>query len=327
MSTLPSRNLGGLEVSALGLGCMGLSMNYGQPADKHDAIALIRAAADRGVTFFDTAEVYGPFTNEELLGEALAPIRDQALIATKFGFDVGPDAHRGGLNSRPEHVRQVTEASLKRLDTDRIDLLYQHRVDPHVPIEDVAGTVKQLIAEGKVRHFGLSEAAAPTIRRARAVQPVAAVQSEYSLWARAPEAEVLPACAELGIGFVPWSPLGQGFLTGTVSAASTFESTDVRSRFPRFSPGARTANQPIVKLLGQIAQRHGATPAQVALAWLLAQRPWIVPIPGTRKLERLEENLAAADVSLSPDDLQQLDEVAVAIPVHGARGTGRETYG
>jgi len=327
MSTLPSRNLGGLEVSALGLGCMGLSMNYGQPADKHDAIALIRAAADRGVTFFDTAEVYGPFTNEELLGEALAPIRDQAVIATKFGFDVGPDAHRGGLNSRPEHIRQVTEASLKRLDTDRIDLLYQHRVDPHVPIEDVAGTVKQLIAEGKVRYFGLSETASPTIRRAHAVQPVAAVQSEYSLWARDPEAEVLPACAELGIGFVPWSPLGQGFLTGTVSAASTFESTDVRSRFPRFSPEARTANQPIVELLGQIAQRHRATPAQVALAWLLAQRPWIVPIPGTRKLERLEENLAAADVSLSPDDLQQLDEVAVTIPVHGARGTGRETYG
>jgi aryl-alcohol dehydrogenase-like predicted oxidoreductase len=300
MSTLPSRDLGGLEVSALGLGCMGLSMNYGQPADKHDAIALIRAAADRGVTFFDTAEVYGPFTNEELLGEALAPVRDQAVIATKFGFDVGPDARRGGLNSRPEHIRQVAEASLKRLDTDRIDLLYQHRVDPHVPIEDVAGTVKQLIAEGKVRHFGLSEAAAVTIRRAHAVQPVAAVQSEYSLWARDPEAEVLPACAELGIGFVPWSPLGQGFLTGTLSAASTFESTDVRSRFPRFSPEARTANQPIVELLGQIAQRHSATPAQVALAWLLAQRPWIVPIPGPRKLERLEENLATADVSLSP---------------------------
>jgi aryl-alcohol dehydrogenase-like predicted oxidoreductase len=319
---------GGLEVSALGLGCMGLSVNYGQPADRQAGIALIRAAADQGVTFFDTAEAYGPFTNEELVGEALAPVRDQIVIATKFAFDIDPvTGQRHGLNSRPEHIRQVADASLKRLKTDRIDLFYQHRVDPDVPIEDVAGTVKQLIADGKVRHFGLSEAGAQTLRRAHAVQPVTALQSEYSLWARDPEAEVLPACEELGIGFVPWSPLGQGFLTGKVTTTTTFESADVRSWFPRFSAEAREANQPIVELLAQIAERNGATPAQVALAWLLAQKPWIVPIPGTRKPERLEENLAAADIELTPDDLRELDLVTTTIHVQGARGTGRESYG
>jgi aryl-alcohol dehydrogenase-like predicted oxidoreductase len=329
MSTMKTRVLGAsLEVSALGLGCMGLSVNYGESAERQDGIGLIRAAADHGVTLFDTAEAYGPFTNEELVGEALSPIRNQVVLATKFGFDIDPDTkRRGGLNSRPEHIRQVTEASLKRLRTDHIDLLYQHRVDPDVPIEDVAGTVQQLIAEGKVRHFGLSEAGAQTIRRAHTVQPVTALQSEYSLWARDPEAEVLPVCAELGIGFVPWSPLGQGFLTGAVSPDSAFGAGDVRSRFPRFSPEARTANQPIVDLVGQIARRHDATPAQIALGWLLAQRPWIVPIPGTRKLERLGENLAAAAVDLSPDDLRQLNEVTTTIRVHGARGTGRESYG
>jgi len=329
MSTMKTRTLGpGLEVSALGLGCMGLSANYGQPADKQAGIDLIRAAVDQGVTFFDTAEAYGPFTNEELVGEALAPVRDRVVIATKFAFDFDPvTGQRHGLNSRPEHIRQVADASLTRLKTDRIDLFYQHRVDPEVPIEDVAGTVKQLIAEGKVGHFGLSEAGADTVRRAHAVQPVTALQSEYSLWARDPEAEVLPACGELGIGFVPWSPLGQGFLTGTVSATATFESSDVRSWFPRFSPEAREANQPIVELLGQIAGRHDATPAQVALAWLLAQKPWIVPIPGTRKPERLEENLAAADIELTDDDLRELDQVTTTIQVQGARGTGRESYG
>jgi aryl-alcohol dehydrogenase-like predicted oxidoreductase len=327
--TMKTRVLGdGLEVSALGLGCMGLSTNYGQPADKHDGIALIRAAADRGVTFFDTAEAYGPFTNEELVGEALAPLRDQVVIATKFAFDIDPrTGERGGLNSRPEHIRQVTEASLKRLQTDRIDLLYQHRVDPNVPIEDVAGTVKELIAEGKARHFGLSEAGADTLRRAHAVQPVTALQSEYSLWARDPEAEVLPTCGELGVGFVPWSPLGQGFLTGAVTAADAFESSDVRSWFPRFSAEARIANQPIVDLLGQVAGRHNATPAQIALAWLLAKQPWIVPIPGTRKPQRLTENLAAAGIELTADDLDELDQVTTSISVHGARGTGREGYG
>ena len=319
---------GGLEVSALGLGCMGLSVNYGQPADKQAGIALIRAAADQGVIFFDTAEAYGPFTNEELVGEALAPIRDQVVIATKFGFDIDPrTGQRGGLRSRPEHIRQVADASLKRLKTDRIDLLYQHRVDPDVPIEEVAGTVRQLITEGKVGHFGLSEASADTLRRAHAVQPVTALQSEYSLWARDPEAEILPACQELGIGFVPWSPLGQGFLTGKVSATTSFESTDVRSWFPRFSPEARRANEPIVGLLGQIAERHNATPAQIALAWLLTQKPWIVPIPGTRKPERMEENLAAAGIDLTPEDLRELDGVTTSIRVHGARGTGSESYG
>ena len=328
MRTMKIRAVGGLEVSALGLGCMGLSVNYGQPAGKLAGIELIRAAADHGVTFFDTAEAYGPFVNEELVGEALAPIRDQVVIATKFGFDINPGTgQRGGLSSRPEHIRHVTQASLKRLKTDRIDLLYQHRVDPDVPIEDVAGTVRQLIAEGKVRHFGLSEAGADTLRRAHAVQSVTALQSEYSLWARDPEAEVLPACEELGVGFVPWSPLGQGFLTGKVSTTTTFESTDVRSRFPRFSPEARTANQPIVELLGQIAERRSATPAQIALAWLLAQKPWIVPIPGTRRPDRLEENLAAADINLTPEDLRELDLVTTSIRVHGARGTGSESYG
>jgi aryl-alcohol dehydrogenase-like predicted oxidoreductase len=326
---LKTRTLGGgLEVSALGLGCMGLSVNYGQPADKQAGIALIRAAADQGVTFFDTAEAYGPFTNEELVGEALAPIRDQVVIATKFGFDIDPrTGQRGGLRSRPEHIRQVADASLKRLKTDRIDLLYQHRVDPDVPIEEVAGTVRQLITEGKVGHFGLSEASADTLRRAHAVQPVTALQSEYSLWARDPEEEILPACQELGTGFVPWSPLGQGFLTGKVSATTSFESTDVRSRFPRFSPEARRANQPIVGLLGQIAERHNATPAQIALAWLLTQKPWIVPIPGTRKPERMEENLAAAGIDLTLEDLRELDGVTTSIRVHGARGTGSESYG
>jgi aryl-alcohol dehydrogenase-like predicted oxidoreductase len=326
---LKTRTLGGgLEVSALGLGCMGLSVNYGQPADKQAGIVLIRAAADQGVTFFDTAEAYGPFTNEELVGEALAPIRDQVVIATKFGFDIDPrTGQRGGLNSRPEHIRQVADASLKRLKTDRIDLLYQHRVDPDVPIEEVAGTVRQMITEGKVGHFGLSEASADTLRRAHAVQAVTSLQSEYSLWARDPEAEILPACQELGIGFVPWSPLGQGFLTGKVSATTSFESTDVRSRFPRFSPEARRANQPIVELLGQIAERHNATPAQIALAWLLTQKPWIVPIPGTRKPERMEENLAAGGIDLTPEDLRELDGVTTSIRVHGARGTGSESYG
>ncbi len=329
MRTLKSRTLGGgLEVSALGLGCMGLSVNYGQPADKQAGIALIRAAADQGATFFDTAEAYGPFTNEELVGEALAPIRDQVVIATKFGFDIDPrTGQRGGLRSRPEHIRQVADASLKRLKTDRIDLLYQHRVDPDVPIDEVAGTVRQLITEGKVGYFGLSEASADTLRRAHAVQPVTALQSEYSLWARDPEAEILPACQELGIGFVPWSPLGQGFLTGKVSATTSFESTDVRSWFPRFSPEARRANEPIVGLLGQIAERHNATPAQIALAWLLTQKPWIVPIPGTRKPERMEENLAAAGIDLTLEDLRELDGVTTSIRVHGARGTGSESYG
>jgi aryl-alcohol dehydrogenase-like predicted oxidoreductase len=329
MSTMKTRTLGrGLEVSALGLGCMGLSVNYGQPMDKQAGIALIRAAADQGVTFFDTAEAYGPFTNEELVGEALAPVRDHVVIATKFAFDVDPvTGQRRGLNSRPEHIRQVADASLKRLKTDRIDLFYQHRVDPDVPIEDVAGTVKQLIADGKVRHFGLSEAGAQTLRRAHAVQPVTALQSEYSLWARDPEAEVLPACEEVGIGFVPWSPLGQGFLTGTVTTTATFESSDVRSWFPRFTPEAREANQPIIDLLSQIAGRNDATPAQIALAWLLAQKPWIVPIPGTRNPERLGENLAATDINLTPEDLRELDQVTTTIRVHEARGTGRESYG
>jgi aryl-alcohol dehydrogenase-like predicted oxidoreductase len=329
MSTMKTRTLGrGLEVSALGLGCMGLSVNYGQPMDKQAGIALIRAAADQGVTFFDTAEAYRPFTNEELVGEALAPVRDHVVIATKFAFDVDPvTGQRHGLNSRPEHIRQVADASLKRLKTDRIDLFYQHRVDPDVPIEDVAGTVKQLIADGKVRHFGLSEAGAQTLRRAHAVQPVTALQSEYSLWARDPEAEVLPACEEVGIGFVPWSPLGQGFLTGTVTTTATFESSDVRSWFPRFTPEAREANQPIIDLLSQIAGRNDATPAQIALAWLLAQKPWIVPIPGTRNPERLGENLAATDINLTPEDLRELDQVTTTIRVHEARGTGRESYG
>jgi aryl-alcohol dehydrogenase-like predicted oxidoreductase len=326
---MQKRKLGssGLEVSALGLGCMGMSANYGPPENRQDMIALIRAAVDRGVTFFDTAEVYGPFTNEDLVGEALAPLRDQVVIATKFGFDIDPQTHeRRGFNSRPEHIRQVVEASLKRLRTDRIDLLYQHRVDPDVPIEDVAGTVKDLIADGKVKYFGLSEAGAQTVRRAHAVQPVAALQSEYSLWARDPEADVLPTCEALGIGFVPWSPLGQGFLTGKVEAGTTFASSDVRSWFPRFTPEAMKANQPLVDLLGAIAASRNATPAQIALAWLLAQKPWIVPIPGTRKMHRLDENLGAAEIELTPDDLREIDAAASRIVVQGARGTGHERY-
>ena len=316
-----------LEVSALGLGCMGMSANYGPPENRQEMIALIRTAVDRGVTFFDTAEVYGPFVNEELVGEALAPFRGQIVIATKFGFDLDPETGlRRGLNSRSEHIKQGAEASLKRLKPDVIDLFYQHRVDPTVPIEDVAGAVKDLIAEGKVKHFGLSEAGVQTIRRAHVVQPVTALQSEYSLWARDPEAEVLPACEELGIGFVPWSPLGQGFLTGKVDPAMTFDTSDVRSRFPRFTPDARKANQPIVDLLSHLAARKKATPAQIALAWLLAQKPWIVPIPGTRKLHRLDENLGAVAIELTSDDLHEIDTATSKIEVQGARGTGQERY-
>ncbi len=323
------RRLGkpGLEVSAIGLGCMGMSGNYGPAANKQEMIALMRAAVERGVTFFDTAETYGPFVNEELVGEALAPLRNQVVIATKFGFEFDPaTGQRLGLNSRPEHIKQAAEASLKRLKTDVIDLYYQHRVDPNAPIEEVAGAVKALIEEGKVKHFGLSEAGAQTIRRAHAVHPVTAVQSEYSLWARDPEAEILPTCEALGIGFVPWSPLGQGFLTAKVDAAMTFEASDVRSWFPRFTPDARKANQPIVDLLSQIAARKKATPAQIALAWLIAQKPWIVPIPGTRKLERLDENLGAAAIELTADDLRTISAAALEITVQGARGTGKEQY-
>ena len=319
---MQKRKLGnsGLEVSAIGLGCMGLSFGYGPAVDKQERIALIRAAVERGVTFFDTAEVYGPFTNEELVGEALAPFRDQVVIATKFGFDIDPETgeRRGGLNSRPEHIKEAAEGSLKRLRTDRIDLLYQHRVDPNVPIEDVAGAVKDLIQEGKVKHFGLSEAGVQTIRRAHAVQPVTALQSEYSLWWRQPEEEVLPTLEELGIGFVPFSPLGKGFLTGTIDENTTFDSTDFRNIVPRFTPEARKANQALVDLLGEIAARKKATPAQIALAWLLAQKPWIVPIPGTTKLHRLEENIGAARVELTPDDLRDID--ARRLQDHGARG-------
>jgi pyridoxine 4-dehydrogenase len=299
------RQLGrdGPEVSAIGLGCMGLSFGYGTPTDRSDGIRLIRAAVERGVTFFDTAEAYGPFTNEALVGEALAPVRDQVVIATKFGWaDATPQK---GLDSRPERIRTVADASLQRLRTDRIDLFYQHRVDQNVPIEDVAGTVRDLIQEGKVAHFGLSEAGAETIRRAHAVQPVAALQSEYSLWWRAPEAEILPTLEELGIGFVPFSPLGKGFLTGTIDETTTFESSDFRNIVPRFSPEARKANRALVDLLGRIAAAKGVTPAQLAIAWLLAQKPWIVPIPGTAKLHRLEENLAAAAIELTPRDRQE----------------------
>src|SRR3954464_2694808 len=310
-----------LEVSAIGLGCMGMSFSYGPPKDKQEMIALLHAAVDRGVTFFDTAEVYGPFTNEELVGEALAPFHGQVVIATKFGFELNPDGSPGwvGLNSRPEHIKEAAEGSLKRLKVDAIDLFYQHRVDPDVPIEDVAGGVKDLIREGKVKHFGLSEAGARTIRRAHAVQPVAAVQSEYSLWTRGPEAEVLPICEELGIGFVPFSPLGKSFLTGKIDETTKLDSTDFRNSIPRFSPENRRANQALVELLGEVAARKKATPAQVALAWLLAQKPWIVPIPGTTKLHRLEENLGAASVELTPDDLTEIDDAASAIKVEGAR--------
>lgn len=327
---MKTRKLGkhGPEVSALGLGCMGMSANYGTAGDRTEMIALLRSAVDRGVTFFDTAEVYGPFANEELVGEALKPVREKVIIATKFGFDINPQTkERRGLNSRPEHIKQVAEASLKRLRTDYIDLFYQHRVDPTVPIEDVAGAVKELIAQGKVRHFALSEASAGTIRRAHAVEPVVAVQSEYSIWARDPEADVLPTCEELGIGFVPWSPLGQGFLTGKVQATDTFDKGDVRSWFPRFTPEAMKANQPVVDLLNKIAERKNATAAQIALAWLLAQKPWIVPIPGTRKSHRLDENLASAEVALSDEDLREIDHTSRQIDVQGGRGTGHETYG
>src|SRR2546422_8450223 len=319
---MEKRRLGksNLEVSALGLGCMGISANYGPPPDRQEMIALIRAAVDRGVTFFDTAESYGPFTNEELVGDALAPVRDGVVIATKFGHDLDPvTGQRRGRNSWPEHIKQVADASLKRLKTNVIDLFYQHRGDPNVPIEDVAGAVKDLIQEGKVKHFGLSEAATTTIRRAHAVQPVTAVQSESSLWTRDPEAEVLPTCEELGIGFVPWSPLGQGFLTAKIDPAMAFDTSDVRSWFPRFTPDARKANQTIVDLLSHVAARKNATPAQIALAWLLAQKPWIVPIPGTRKLERLQENIGAAAVELTADDLREIESAASRIPIQGAR--------
>jgi aryl-alcohol dehydrogenase-like predicted oxidoreductase len=300
---------------------MGMSFSYGPAKDKQEMISLLRAAVERGVTFFDTAEVYGPFTNEELLGEALSPVREQVVIATKFGFKLNPDGSPGfqGLNSRPERIREVAEGSLKRLKIDAIDLFYQHRVDPEVPIEEVAGEVKELIREGKVKHFGLSEAGAKTIRRAHAVQPVTAVQSEYSLWTRGPEAEVLPTLEELGIGFVPYSPLGKGFLTGKMNENTTFDSSDFRSRLPRFTPEALKANQALIELLGKIGRRKKATPAQIALAWLLAQKPWIVPIPGTTKLARLEENIGAVAVELSSDDLREIESAASKIQVEGAR--------
>jgi aryl-alcohol dehydrogenase-like predicted oxidoreductase len=318
---MKQRKLGNsnLEVSALGLGCMGMSFGYGPPIDRQQGIAVIRAAVERGVTFFDTAEVYGPFTNEDLVGEARAPFREQVVIATKFGFNIDADGKQAGLNSRPEHIKEVAEASLKRLRTDTIDLFYQHRVDPDVPIEDVAGTVKDLIQEGKVRCFGLSEAGVKTIRRAHAVQPVTALQSEYSLWWREPEEEILPTLEELGIGFVPFSPLGRGFLTGKIDESTTFDSGDFRNTVPRFTPEARKANQAIVDLVGRIAAKKQATPAQIALAWVLAQKPWIVPIPGTTKLHRLEENLGAVSVELTPDDLREIENTASQIPVQGAR--------
>ncbi|MGY1615439.1 aldo/keto reductase [Geodermatophilus sp. SYSU D00691] len=317
---LPTRTLGqGLEVSALGLGCMGLSEGYGPPPDRAEAIALLRAAADRGVTLFDTAEVYGPFVNEELVGEALAPVRDDVVLATKFGFAYDGDGRPDGLSSRPDDVRRAAEGSLRRLGVDHIDLWYQHRVDPDVPIEDVAGAVAELVEAGAVRHFGLSEASPRTIRRAHAVHPVTAVQSEYSLWYREPERAVLEVLEELGIGFVPFSPLGRGFLTGAVGPTTAFGSDDIRSTIPRFGEDARRANQALVDLLAAVAADRGATPGQVALAWLLAQRPWIVPIPGTRRLARLEENLAAASLALSPAELARIEEAAAAVEVQGAR--------
>jgi aryl-alcohol dehydrogenase-like predicted oxidoreductase len=324
---MQKRKLGkaNLEVSAIGLGCMGMSFSYGPPKDKREMVELLRAAVERGVTLFDTAEVYGPFTNEELLGEALAPVRKRVVFATKFGFDLNPDFDpRGqksspGLNSRPEHIKQAAEGSLKRLKVETIDLLYQHRVDPAVPIEDVAGAVKELIQAGKVRHFGLSEAGVQTIRRAHAVQPVTVLQSEYSLWTRTPEKEVLPTLEELGIGFVAYSPLGRGFLTGKIDENATFDKSDFRSSLPRFTPEALKANQALVNLLGSIAERKKATPAQIALAWLLARKPWIVPIPGTTKLHRLEENIGAASVELAPDDLREIESAASKIAVQGAR--------
>jgi aryl-alcohol dehydrogenase-like predicted oxidoreductase len=318
---MQKRKLGNnnLEVSAIGYGAMGLSHGFGPAMDRQEGIRVIRAAVEHGVTLIDTAQVYGPFTNEELVGEALAPFRDQVVIATKFGFEFDADGRQRGLNSRPEYIRQMTEGSLKRLGVEAIDLYYQHRVDPNVPIEDVAGTVKQLIQEGKVKHFGLSEAGVQTIRRAHAVQPVAALQSEYSLWWREPEAEVLPALEELGIGFVPFSPLGKGFLTGKIDETTTFDSSDFRNTVPRFTAENRKANQAMVDLVGRIAAKKQATPAQLALAWVLAQKPWIVPIPGTTKLHRLEENLGAAAVELTPNDLQEIDRAISEIPVQGAR--------
>ena len=318
---MQKRKLGNsnLEVSALGLGCMGMSYGYGPAADKQEMISLIRTAVERGITFFDTAEAYGPFKNEELVGEALAPFRAQVVIATKFGFKFGPDGKQTGTDSRSEHIKEVAEASLERLQTDRINLFYQHRVDPDVPIEDVAGAVKDLIQEGKVRHFGLSEAGVQTIRRAHAVHPVTALQSEYSLWWRKPEEEVLPTLEELGIGFVPFSPLGKGFLTGKIDENTTFDKSDFRNIVPRFTPEARKANQALVDLLRQIADRKNATPAQIALAWLLAQKSWIVPIPGTTKRNRLEENIGAVSVELSSDDLLEIDSAAARIEVQGAR--------
>jgi aryl-alcohol dehydrogenase-like predicted oxidoreductase len=318
---MQKRRLGksNLEVSAIGLGCMGMSFSYGPPKDKQEMISLVQAAVERGVTFFDTAEVYGPFTNEELVGEALAPMRERVAIATKFGFKFGPKGEQIGLDSRPEHIKQVADASLKRLRTNVIDLFYQHRVDPGVPIEDVAGAVKGLIHQGKVKHFGLSEPGVHTIRRAHAVQPVTAVQSEYSLWWREPEAEVLPTLEELGIGFVPFSPLGRGFLTGKMNENTTFDSTDLRNTLPRFTSEALKANQALIELLGKIAERKKATPAQIALAWLLAQKPWIVPIPGTTKLHRLKENIGAVSIELTPDDLREIESAASKITVQGAR--------
>jgi len=319
---MQKRKLGksNLEVSAIGLGCMGMSFGYGPAGDKQEMISVIRAAVERGVTFFDTAEVYGPFTNEELVGEALAPVRGRVAIATKFGFKLDPDTGKqAGLDSRPEHIKEVADASLKRLRTDVIDLFYQHRVDPNVPIEDVAGAVKDLIQQGKVKHFGLSEAGVQTIGRAHKVQPVAALQSEYSLWWREPEAEVIPTLEELGIGFVPFSPLGKGFLTGKISEDTQFDKTDFRNIVPRFSPENRKANQAMVDLIGKFAQQKKATPAQVALAWLLAQKPWIVPIPGTTKLHRLEENIGAAAVALTPEEIRELETAAAEIAVQGAR--------
>ena len=315
------RRLGNLEVSALGLGCMGMSASYGRIPDKQEMISLLRAAVDRGITFFDTAEVYGPFTNEQLVGEALSTVRNKVVIATKFGFKLDPTGQRTwlGVDSRPEHIKEVADASLKRLQTDYIDLFYQHRVDPDVPIEDVAGAVKDLIAEGKVRHFGLSEPGLETIRRAHAVQPVTAIQNEYSLWTRTPEADVLPLLEELGIGFVPYSPLGRGFLTGKIDESTTFESSDFRNILPRFSAEARKANQALVDLLQSIGESKHATPAQIALAWLLAQKPWIVPIPGTTKLNRLEENIGAVEVELSAEDLREIDAAASKITVEGER--------
>jgi len=324
---MKKRKLGksGLEVSAIGLGCMGMSFSYGPPKDKQEMTSLLRAAVERGVTFFDTAEVYGPFINEELVGEALAPFRKQVVIATKFGFDLSPNLDpRGmtgspGLNSRPEHIKEAVEGSLKRLKVETIDSLYQHRVDPNVPIEDVAGAVKELIRQGKVKHFGLSEAGAQTIRRAHAVQPVTAVQSEYSLWWRRPEEEIIPTLEELGIGFVPYSPLGKGFLTGKIGENTKFDSSDFRSTLPRFTPEALKANQALIDLLGEIAARKKATPAQIALAWLLAQKPWIVPIPGTTKLHRLEENIGSVSIELTGDDLREIESAASEIKVQGAR--------